>query len=71
MTLSQQYFVDGIAPPVVATLWWFFSRGTANVLQGGRASERTRRFEKTGFFVVLIVAYLIMFGVTTYLHFVR
>ncbi len=71
MPLMQQYLLDLIAPPVLATLWWFFSRGTATVFQGGSVSERTKRREKVGFVVVLTLAYLLMFGWTTYLHFTR
>ena len=71
MPLMQQYLLDLIAPPVLATLWWFFSRGSATVLQGGSVSERTKRREKMGFFVVLTLAYLLMFGGTTYLHFAK
>jgi hypothetical protein len=71
MPLVQQYLLDLVAPPVLATLWWFFSRGTATVFQGGSVSERTKKRERIGFFVVLIAAYLLMFGGTTYLHFVR
>jgi hypothetical protein len=71
MPLKQQYLLDLIAPPVLATLWWFFSRGTATVLQGGSVSQRTKRREKIGFLVVLTLAYLLMFGGTAYLHFAR
>ena len=71
MPLLQQYLLDLIAPPVLAILWWFFSRGTATVLQGGSVSEKTKRREKIGFVVVLALAYLLMFGGTTYLHYAR
>lgn len=71
MSLLQQYALDAIAPPVLASLWWLFSRGTATVFQGGSVSGRTRRRQRVGFFVVLALAYLLMFGGTTYLHFVR
>lgn len=71
MPLIQQYLLDLIAPPVVTCVWWLFSRGTATVLQGGSVSERTKKREKIGFFVVLTLTYLLMFGGTTYLHFAR
>jgi hypothetical protein len=71
MPLTQQYLLDLVAPPVGACLWWLFSRGNALTLQGGNVSERTKKREKIGFFVVLALAYLIMFGGTTYLHFAK
>jgi hypothetical protein len=71
MSLLQQYLLDFVAPPVVAFLWWLFSRGTATVLQGGTVSERTKGWLNKGFVVVLIGSYLIMFGITTYLNFAR
>jgi len=71
MPLWQQYLLDLIAPPVGASIWWLFSRGTATAIQGGTVSERTRKRERIGFFVVLVLAYLLMFGGTTYLHFAK
>jgi hypothetical protein len=71
MPLMQQYLLDLVAPPIVTSLWWLFSRGTATVLQGGAVSERTKKRERIGFLVVLLLAYLLMFGGTTYLHFAK
>ena len=71
MPLMRQYLLDLVAPPIVTCVWWFFSRGTATVFQGGRVSERTKRWLGKGFIVVLVGSYLIMFGITTYLHFAR
>ena len=71
MPLIEQFLLDLIAPPVGATLWWLFSRGWGTVVQGGRVSETTKIRQRKGFFVVLALAYLVMFGTTIYLHFSR
>jgi hypothetical protein len=71
MPLTQQYLLDLFAPPIVACIWWLFSHGTATVFQGGRVSERTKGWFSKGFFVVLGLAYVVMFGLTTYLHFAK
>ncbi len=71
MPLMQQYLLDLVAPPIVTCVWWLFGRGTATVFQGGKVSERTKRWLSKGFIIVLVGTYLIMFGITTYLHFAR
>jgi hypothetical protein len=67
----QQIMLDVVAPPIVVCLWWLFSRGTALTLQGGRVSERTKKWEKIGFVILLPLLYLTMFGITIYFHFAR
>jgi len=71
VSLAQQYLLDSVAPPVMATLWWFFSRGWATAVQAGELSDRTRKRQKSGFFLVLGLLYVLMFGMTTYLHFAK
>ena len=71
MTLVQQYLMDMVAPPIIASLWWVFSRGWAIAVQAGTVSDRTRIRQKSGFFLVLALLYVLMFGATTYLHFAK
>ena len=68
LPIQQQILVDLIAPPVGALLWRFFAGGWA----GGRAedaSEETRRRRASEFWVVLIVGYFMMFGISLYMWF--
>jgi hypothetical protein len=71
MSLMQQCLLDLIAPPVGVCLWWLFSRGTATALQGGKVSDRTKKRQRIGFFVLLALGYAMMFGMTIYFHFAR
>ena len=71
MTIAQQYVMDLVVPPIAAVLWWTFSRGWAAAVQGGNVSDRTRKRQKTEFFVVLGLLYALMLGATTYLNFLK
>lgn len=71
MSIGQQYVVDLVAPPVLAALWWVFSRGWAAAVQDGEVSDRTRRRQRMEFFVVLSLVYALMLGATTYLNFFK
>jgi hypothetical protein len=71
MPLIEQFLLDLIAPPVLATLWWLLSRAWGTAVQGGQVSESTKIRQKRGFLVMLTLLYLIGFGTTTYLNFVR
>lgn len=64
--ISEQIMFDVIIPPVGAVLWWMMSRGWARSVQRGEISEQTRRRQKTEFWVILCLAYLLMFGITLY-----
>ena len=69
MSFSQQLLLDAIAPPILAVLWFVFSRGWAHAVQGAEVSERTKRRQFLGLFVVLALLYVLMFTTTLYLHF--
>ena len=69
LPMSQQILPDVISPPILAALWWSFSRGWANTVQGGEVSQRTKLRQKRGFWIVLIGLYLLMFGATVYFNF--
>ena len=71
MPLAQQYLLDLIAPPIIATLWWMLSRGWATAVEADEISDRTKKRQRFGFFFVLALIYALMFGATTYLHFAR
>jgi hypothetical protein len=66
MSLSEQFLMDLLAPPVAACLWWLFSRGWALGIQRGEISERTKTRQKRRFFIFLVLFYAVMFGVTAY-----
>src|SRR4029077_20831076 len=40
MSLMKQLLLDLVAAPVVACLWWLFSRGWGLTVQGGQVSDR-------------------------------
>lgn len=71
LPLGEQIALFLLVPPVGSLLWWLFSRGTAAILQGGKVSGRTKKRQKVGFFVVLVAAYMIMFGIKLYSLFAR
>lgn len=64
----KQLIVDTTAPPVLACLWWVLSRGWAGAVQRGQIGERTRKRQKIGFVIALILLYVAMFGTTAYRH---
>lgn len=66
LPISQQILLDLIAPPVLAAVWRFKASGWARAVQGGKVSEETRDRQRMEFWVVLILSYLVMFGVTLY-----
>jgi hypothetical protein len=71
MALWQQYLLDLIMPPIVTAMWWLLSRGNATAIEGGKLSQRTSGWLRKGFVIVLLGTYLLMFGITTYLHFAK
>jgi hypothetical protein len=70
LPIYQQIILDISAPPVLAAIWWFQSRGSANIIQGGEPSERTKLRQSRGFWIVLGALYLLMFGATAYFNLV-
>ena len=69
--LSEQILYDTIIPPIGAAVWWMMSRGWAGTVQGGAVSDETKRRQKAEFFVLLVVAYVLMFSITVYGYFSR
>jgi hypothetical protein len=46
-------------PPVMAVVWWVFSRAYAHIFEGSRLSEVIRRRQVLGFWIVLGIFYAI------------
>jgi hypothetical protein len=66
LPLFDQILMDLFIPPLGAAVWAFLVRGWAMTVQGGEVSELTRQRQKKEFWIILIVAYLLMFGITIY-----
>lgn len=66
LPISQLILLDLIVPPIGAILWRLMAGGWAVGVQGGNVSEETRRRQWFEFFVLLGLAYLLMFGFTIY-----
>jgi hypothetical protein len=58
-----------LIPPVMACAWWILSRGWAKGIQGPQVSDRTKKREKLGFWVLLILLYIVSFGMLVYARF--
>jgi hypothetical protein len=67
----KQLLLDLVAPPVIAGMWWLFSRDWAAGVQAGQVSDQTKNRQKVGFVILLTLAYLAMFGTTAYIHFTK
>jgi hypothetical protein len=66
LPISQIILLDLIAPPIAALLWQIMSRGWAGVIQLGNVSQETKRRQNLGFWIVLVLGYVVMFGITIY-----
>jgi hypothetical protein len=66
LPLYQQLLLDLIAPPIVAGLWWAFSRAWAIAVQGQPISVKTRTRQARLFWIALIIFYLTMISVTAF-----
>lgn len=67
--LGEQLAILILGPPVMAALTWIMSRGWAHAVQGGVVSERTKRRQKAEFWIVLVVMYVLGFGMALYAWF--
>ena len=63
---SQLILLDLLAPPIIAGAWWLMSGGLAGIIQGGSISAETKARQIREFWILLILIYLIAFGVTIY-----
>lgn len=64
--LAEQLSILILGPPVMAGLIWLLSRGWATGVQGGSASDQTKSRQRVEFWVVLVIMYVIGFGMALY-----
>jgi hypothetical protein len=62
----QLILLDVVVPPIGGLLWRFLAGGWATAVQGDKISEETRRRQWLEFRVLVVMAYVIMFGFTIY-----
>ena len=63
--IGQQIALDLIAPPLLTALWWLLSRGWSELL-GTTGSQAVKGWQHSGTWIVLVVCYVLMFGMTIY-----
>jgi hypothetical protein len=66
LPIGQMIALDIVGPPIGTCIWWLIARGWAGAVQGQSVSRTTRKRQKWEFWVILVVAYLLMFGITLY-----
>ncbi len=66
LPFSEQIMLDLIVPPAGAVAWWLMARGWAGVVQGNNLSQKTKVRQKQELWILLLAAYLLMFGITAY-----
>lgn len=66
LPLFQQVLLDVFVPPAGTLVWWLMSRALASAVQGGAASDATRKRQRKSALVLLLAAYVLMFGITIY-----
>lgn len=66
LPLYEQILFDVLVPPIGTTIWWLMSRGWVSTVQRGEVSETTKKRQKAEFWIILIVVYILMFGITIY-----
>ena len=64
--LPEQLAILLVGPPIMAALIWLMSRGWALSVQGGSASEETKRRQKMEFWTALVVMYAIVIALVLY-----
>jgi hypothetical protein len=70
LPLYQQILYDIIIPPVGAAIWLLMSKGWSGAL-GTTDSQAVRGWTKSGFWALLVAAYVLMFSITIYAYFTR
>ena len=66
LPLSQLVLLDLVAPPALAFAWALLSGGWAAIVQGGNVSDETQQRQKTEFWAILIMTFLMGVGCTVY-----
>jgi hypothetical protein len=62
----QIVLIDIFAPLVGAALWWLMARANAGAVQAGRVSNETKDRQRTEFWAILVLGYIVMFGLSIY-----
>lgn len=68
LPLRQQIALDIFAPLLITAVWWLLSGGWSALL-GTTESEVVKSWRKPAMWTVLIVCYILMFGITAYAYF--
>ncbi len=66
--IGQQIVLDLVAPPLLTGLWWLLSRAWSGLL-GTTNSGVVRGWQQSGTWIILVVCYFLMFGMTLYGYF--
>jgi len=69
MTFARQLLVDLLVPPIAAALMWVGGTAWLNVVYGGDLTEGAKKMRKVGTLVVLVLCWVMMFGIALYAHF--
>ena len=64
--LPEQLAILFLGPPIMALVLKVMMRGWARTVQGATVSARTERRQKLEFWVVLVVMYVMVFGMAIY-----
>jgi hypothetical protein len=62
----EQALIGVFGPPVLSILWRFRARGWARIVQGSSVSDRTKRRQKSEFWILLAGSYVMMIGIFVY-----
>lgn len=68
LPIGQQIALDFIVPPIVTGIWWLLSNGWSAIL-GTTNSQAVKSWRRPAILIVLIVCYVVAFGVTAYGYF--
>jgi hypothetical protein len=55
-----------LGPPIMTVLWWAAARGWALTVQGGTASQKTKKRQRIEFFMILVAMYAVGLGMALY-----
>jgi hypothetical protein len=63
---SQIVLLDLLVPPIGAAFWWLMAGGWATLVQKGKINGESRQRQRFEFWVVMGLAYFVMFGLSIY-----
>jgi hypothetical protein len=59
-----------LVPPIITFAWLLFSRGLTNIF-GTSDNKAVQGWTKSGFWIVLILSYVVSIGMFVYAYFIR